>query len=61
MIEKRMQTFLKKMKIEEHTIKDLEEICEQFFENEDCEGCPLLTKYFCPIPCLVLMKEELKE
>ena len=48
------------MKIEDHTIKDLEEICKEFFENEDCEGCHLLTKYFCPIPGLILMKEELE-
>lgn len=50
-----------KKDIEDLTIKDLEEICKEFFENEDCEGCSLLTKYFCPIPGLILMKEELEE
>ena len=50
-----------KKDIEDHTIKDLEKTCKEFFENEACEGCPLLTKYFCPIPGLILMKEELEE
>ena len=57
-----------KKDIEDLTIKELENICKEFIDSVDldsdcdgCNGCPLITGYFCPIPVLILVKDELKE